>query len=88
MFTATRFSAGAVEGFLVRRGEAVEAISAVCTHMGCILRFNAAGARLDCPCHGASFSLDGVPLYHEYLTGLPRLQSRLNGGSVEVLVSA
>jgi nitrite reductase/ring-hydroxylating ferredoxin subunit len=85
---ATRFSAGAVEGFLIRRGETVEAMSAVCTHMGCILRFNAPGARLDCPCHAASFGLDGVPINHGYLSSLPRIESRVTGGGgVEVRVT-
>jgi nitrite reductase/ring-hydroxylating ferredoxin subunit len=84
---AVRFSAGAVEGFVVNRGGRLQALSAVCTHMGCIVRFNAAHGSLDCPCHGASFALDGSPINHDYLTSLPRLQSRVNGDMVEVRVN-
>jgi nitrite reductase/ring-hydroxylating ferredoxin subunit len=84
---AVRFSAGAVEGFIVNRAGSMQALSAVCTHMGCIVRFNAARGSLDCPCHGASFALDGSPINHDYLQSLPRLQSRVNGDFIEVRVN-
>jgi cytochrome b6-f complex iron-sulfur subunit len=84
---AVRFSAGAVEGFVVNRGGRLEALSAVCTHMGCIVRFNAARGSLDCPCHGASFALDGSPVRHDYLRSLPRLASRVSADMVEVMVN-
>ncbi|MDP9325466.1 MAG: Rieske 2Fe-2S domain-containing protein, partial [Candidatus Dormibacteraeota bacterium] len=58
---AVRFSAGAVSGFVINAAGQLDAISAVCTHMGCILKFNPASKRLDCPCHGASFDLEGSP---------------------------
>ena len=82
---ALRFTAGAVEGYVVARGDAVEAISAICTHMGCVLGFNSTDRRLDCPCHGASFDLGGTPLNREYITPLPALQARITGDDVEVL---
>ncbi|MHB8507414.1 MAG: QcrA and Rieske domain-containing protein [Candidatus Dormibacteria bacterium] len=83
--TAVRFSAGAVEGFVVNHGGSVTALSAVCTHLGCLLRLNQPAGRLDCPCHGAAFALDGTPLNREYLTALPRLESRVRDGVVEVM---
>lgn len=86
--TAVRFSAGAVEGFVVNRGGSLHALSAVCTHMGCIVHFNQARSSLDCPCHGASFALDGSPINHDYLQSLPRLASRVRGDMIEVQVSS
>lgn len=85
---AMRFRAGSVEGVLVAQPDgSVQALSAVCTHMGCILKVNAAQRRLDCPCHFATFSLAGAPADQEYLKPLPRLQSRLNGAQVEVFIA-
>jgi Rieske Fe-S protein len=40
----------------------VHAVSATCTHLGCIVAFNAADATWDCPCHGSRFALDGAVL--------------------------
>jgi nitrite reductase/ring-hydroxylating ferredoxin subunit len=84
---AVRFSAGAVEGFVINRDGKLQALSAVCTHMGCIVRFNPTRGSLDCPCHGASFALDGSPINHDYLRSLPRLDSRVSGDKVEVMVN-
>ena len=35
------------------------ALSAVCTHAGCIVDYNASASRVDCNCHGSEFGTDG-----------------------------
>ena len=37
----------------------VHAVSAVCTHLGCILGWNPVDRTWDCPCHGSRYAGDG-----------------------------
>ena len=40
----------------------LHSVSAVCTHLGCIVAFNNAEKSWDCPCHGSRFAPDGAVL--------------------------
>lgn len=40
----------------------LHAISPVCTHLKCEVKWNAAETSWDCPCHGARYSYDGKVL--------------------------
>jgi Rieske Fe-S protein len=84
---ATRFRAGAVEGFLVNpgAGKPIYALSAACTHMGCMLSWLAGAGTFLCPCHGAQYQADGTVLSGIARHPLPRLQVRVDEhGSVYV----
>jgi len=84
--TPVSFRSGAIEGFLVRTGQDVRGLSAVCTHMGCVLNFSKFRDRFECPCHGATFEKDGQPSdqYTSPLPPLPALQVRVEKGQVQV----
>jgi len=82
----TRYEVGAVEDYpmnsvvshpdirvyVVRTVRGFFALSSVCTHLGCITRWNEAAGAIDCPCHGSVFDRNGNvrngpaprPLYH------------------------
>jgi glycine/D-amino acid oxidase-like deaminating enzyme/nitrite reductase/ring-hydroxylating ferredoxin subunit len=48
---------------VVKDGEDVrQALSAVCTHLGCIVGWNAIDRTWDCPCHGSRFDEQGQVL--------------------------
>ncbi len=72
----TRFTAGVVDGFapdsvftaeahsvfVMRFQDGFRAMSAVCTHLGCITRYQPDERIIACPCHGSRFDLDGEVL--------------------------
>ncbi|MEU8380675.1 FAD-dependent oxidoreductase [Streptosporangium sp. NPDC048865] len=43
-------------------GGSLHAVSAVCTHLGCVVAFNEAERSWECPCHGSRFDVDGAVL--------------------------
>jgi cytochrome b6-f complex iron-sulfur subunit len=82
-----RFNLGVVIGFVEREGGLLRAVSGVCTHQGCRLALAAPATHLVCPCHGATFALDGVVLTHRLpisLSPLPRLPVREIDGTIQV----
>lgn len=52
--------------------EKIHALSAKCSHMGCIVEFNEAEKSWDCPCHGSRFDVDGNVLNSPAVNKLPK----------------
>ncbi|MGH2460321.1 MAG: ubiquinol-cytochrome c reductase iron-sulfur subunit [Chloroflexota bacterium] len=78
---------GGVPAFVIRQGDSATALSRVCTHMGCLLRFDGAAGDFQCPCHGAVFDLSGKPdpwYTQAPLPPLPALQVQVVKGAVYV----
>ncbi|WP_406864966.1 FAD-dependent oxidoreductase [Streptomyces sp. HUAS MG47] len=50
----------------------LHALSARCTHMGCLVAYNEAEQTWECPCHGSRFAPDGTVLQGPATEPLPR----------------
>ncbi len=95
---AIRFATDSLVGYVIRNdgddGESVKdvpviAVSAACTHMGCIVKWQDSDRKYHCPCHGGLFSEYGKPDNStpvRYLTALPRLDTKIEDGKVFVRV--
>jgi Rieske Fe-S protein len=96
---AVRFATDSIVGYVMRNdgddkaagNEPVVAVSAACTHMGCIVQWQDSDHKFHCPCHGGLFTEYGMidqqsPLL--YLKPLPRLETKVEAGKVFVRVPA
>jgi cytochrome b6-f complex iron-sulfur subunit len=46
--------------YIVRTSAGFYAVSAVCTHLGCITAWHPEHEQIECPCHGSKFKEDGT----------------------------
>lgn len=59
-------------------GEEYTAVSAVCTHLGCLI--NPSGEGFSCPCHGSTFDREGRNTGGPARRPLPRFRAALGEG--------
>jgi cytochrome b6-f complex iron-sulfur subunit len=48
--------------YIVRMPEGFYAVSAVCTHLGCVTQWKPDADIIACPCHGSKFRADGTKI--------------------------
>lgn len=72
------------EPVLVVRTEAqqVAAVSAVCPHLGCIVRWDQGQQIVRCPCHGAEFDLRGNVLRGPAARPLTTVEASVRDGQI------
>jgi menaquinol-cytochrome c reductase iron-sulfur subunit len=68
--------------YLRRQGESIQAVSAVCTHTGCLVQKVASG--FGCPCHKSDFDDEGKPTGGPAPRPLDRLETKVEGGRVKL----
>lgn len=61
--------------------------SAVCTHEGCFVEFQSASAGFSCPCHGATYTSDGVVTKGPARQNLASYTTELSSTGIVVTVS-
>lgn len=72
---------------IVRRSEVeLVVLSAVCTHAGCTVRFDAAGEKVVCPCHGSQYSLTGAVTRSPAPRALTRYEATLDGAGILTII--
>ena len=50
----------------------IHAVKPICTHLGCLLNWNAADKTWDCPCHASRFDYTGKNIYNPALKNLEK----------------
>jgi Rieske Fe-S protein len=72
--------------FLVRDGDAVKALSATCTHLGCQVRWDGERKRFLCPCHGGAYDAEGRVIEGPPPRPLDTVDVRVDAATDSVLV--
>ncbi len=70
--------------YIARIPEGIFAMSAVCTHLGCMTRYLDTEQRIFCPCHGSQFDQNGQVTAGPAPQPLPRLHISLADGELVV----
>ena len=71
--------------YIVRTEKALWAMTAVCTHLGCITQWKPESNQIACPCHGSKFERDGKVQAGPAPRALPHFAVRLTAdGALEV----
>ena len=83
---ALAFAVSGLSGYVMRNGDQLSALSAICNHLGCHVQWQPASEQFICPCDNAEFDRAGMYLHDGYtayptanLKPLTRLAVRLEG---------
>ena len=74
--------------YIVGTPGGVYALSAVCTHLGCITRYLSDENVIACPCHGSRFDIEGSVVHGPAPRALPWIEIKQDGGGNLVVDTA
>ena len=66
---------------------AIVALSNICTHLGCGVRYNGTQGILQCPCHGSEYSLTGQVLQGPAVRPLTRYTTQLDATANQLTIT-
>jgi menaquinol-cytochrome c reductase iron-sulfur subunit len=66
-----------------RQGQ-LRVLTSICPHLGCTVPWNKERNLFVCPCHGATFALDGTRVSGPSLRGMDALESSVQDGQLQV----
>ncbi|MBN1928657.1 MAG: Rieske (2Fe-2S) protein [Chlorobiaceae bacterium] len=69
---------------VVNSGGSLTAVSAICTHLGCLVNWVDADKEYFCPCHGAKYTRDGQIVSGPQPLPLKQYKARIEGDSIIV----
>ena len=70
---------------VVRRGDELIGLMATCTHLGCTVAWNSDSQHVECPCHGARYSLRGDVLRGPARDPLGRIELAADESGISVV---
>jgi len=68
---ALAFTTGGLSGYVMRNGDQLSALSAVCNHLGCHVQWQPGRKQFLCPCDDAEFDSTGLYLQENYAAAPP-----------------
>lgn len=77
-----RFAGGTY--LVVRTETGVYALSAVCTHLGCLVNWEPEAKQIICPCHAARFDLNGNVVGGPAPKPLQQIKATIVNGNIEL----
>ncbi len=60
----------------------IRALDPVCTHLHCIVAYNNQAKRIDCPCHGSKYDLDGNVIHGPAAKPLKTYEASIAGDRI------
>ena len=69
---------------VIRESAGYRAVSAICTHLGCLVKWESAKREFFCPCHAAVFDQNGAVVSGPAPAPLPSYKVKDVGGKVYV----